>query len=168
MRRIAGYGLLIALALGVCVSGFGAGLDGAEFRVGLYPAIHRSQTGIAFDAWTFGWMHPAGAPLLMLQFAPAFVHRMSIAVTSSMSGEEPFSVLGWFLGVYASLGLEWLEPSGVYDWYGEIGLVLTPMDGVHVTIGYGSSAWLNVGIGLTTTVEGILDFIHRNAGRRLL
>ena len=137
-------GLRIAgrVGRGVCVSGFGAGLDGAEFRVGLYPAIHRSQTGIAFDAWTFGWTHPAGAPLLMFEFAPAFVHRMSIAVTSSMSG--------------------------VYDWYGEICVVLTLMDGVHVTIGYGSSAWLNVGAGLTTMVECTLGFIHRNAGRRLL
>ena len=159
--------LAIAVVSGVCLLGAGQGLGEAEFRVGLYPALHVSDAGVTFDAWTFGWTHTAGAPLLMFQFGPTFSNRMAAMVTSSMSGEEPFALLGCFFGVYACLGLERPQTTASYDWYGEIGLVVTLIDGVHVTVGYGSSAWLNVGFGLTTTVEDILDFIHRNAGRRL-
>ena len=104
----------------------------------------------------------------MFEFGLTLLNRMAVTVTSLMSGDEPFVFLGRFLSVYASLGLERLQPADVYDWFGEIGLMLTLMDGVHIKIGYGSSAWLNVGVGLTTTLRDILAFIGRNADRPLL
>jgi len=168
MKRIALVVLLLAVMLVPVIPGAAAGLEDAEFRIGLNPAFHLGTSGSTFDVWTFGWTHSAGAPLLMVDFGLTFLNRMAVTVTSSMSGDEPFVFRGRFLSVYASLGLERLQPEDVYDWYGEIGLMLTLTDGLHISIGYGSSAWLNVGIGLTTTVQDILAFIGRNADRPLI
>ena len=168
MKRIVGLVVLFAVVAAPTACGSAAGLEDSEFRVGLNPALHLGDSGLTFDVWTLGWTHTAGAPLRMFEFGLTFLNRMAVTVTSSMSGDEPFVLFGRFLSVYASLGLERLQPADVYDWHGEIGLMLTLMDGLHITIGYGSSAWLNVGVGLTTTVQDILAFISRNADRPLL
>lgn len=168
MKRIVGLVVLLVVVAVPVACGSAAGLEDAEFRLGLNPALHLGSSGLTFDVWTLGWTHRAGAPLLMFGFGLTFLSRMAVTVTSSMSGDEPFVFLGRFLSVYASLGLERLQPADVYDWYGEIGVMLTLMDGVHITIGYGSSAWLNVGVGLTTTLHDMLAFISRNADRSLL
>ena len=158
--------LVLAIAI-TAVPGAAISLRDGEFRIGLNPAIHVAESGLAFDVWTVGWTHEDGAPLLMFEFGLTFIDRMAVTLTSSLSGDEPFAIRGRFISVYASIGLEALPPPGTYDWFGELGLMITPIDGLHVTIGYGSSAWLNIGVGLTTTVHDILEFIHRYADRSL-
>jgi len=167
MKRLVVAVVLIAVVV-PAVHGTAAGLEGSEFRIGLYPAYHLGNSGATFSIWTVGWTHRTGAPLLLLDFGLTFANRMAVTVTSSMRKDEPFAFRGWFLSVYATLGMEQVPSTVGTDWFGEIGLMITVGDGLHLTIGYGSAAWLNVGVGLTATVNDLLGFIRRNAERPLI
>ena len=167
MKRLAVLFVLIAVTVPAAHCG-AAGLEDSEFRVGLYPAYHLEGAGATFSIWTVGWTHRTGAPLLLVDFGLTFANRMAVTITSSMRRDEPFAFRGWYLSVYASLGMEQVPSTVGSDWFGEIGLMITIGDGLHLTIGYGSSAWLNVGVGLTATVHDLLGFIRSNADRPLI
>jgi len=168
MKRLAVFAVLV-LVVGISsIRSAADGLEDSEFRVGLYPAYHLGNSGATFSIWTVGWTHRTGAPLLLLDFGLTFANRMAVTVTSSMRKDEPFAFRGWFLSVYATLGMEQVPATVGTDWFGEIGLMITVGDGLHLTIGYGSAAWLNVGVGLTATVNDLLGFIRRNAERPLI
>jgi len=168
MKRLAVLVVLIAIVGLSAAPGLADGLEDSEFRVGLYPSYHLGSSGASFSVWTVGWTHPLGPPLLMVDFGLTFANRMAVTVTSTMQGDEPLAFRGWFFSVYASLGLEQVSSTVGTDWFGEIGLMVTIGNGLHLTIGYGSSAWLNVGVGLTATVHDIFGFIRSNADRPLL
>jgi hypothetical protein len=167
MKRLAVIVVLIAFVV-PAIQGAAAGLEDSEFRVGLYPAYHLGGGGATFSVWTVGWTHQTGAPLLLVDFGLTFANRVAVTMTSSMHGDQPFAFRGWYFSVYASLGLVQVPSTAGTDWFGEIGLMVTIGDGLHLTIGYGSAAWLNVGVGLTATINDLLGFIRRNADRPLI